>query len=339
MKISVLVPCFNEEPTVEASVRAVLAQTRPADQILYVDDGSTDGTQEILRSFSNEITLCAIPENTGSKSAAQEYGLTFVEGDILITTDADTVLALTFIEEIEKSFSDPSTVAVAGHVSSVPHNWVTLARAFEYALGQHLHKRAQDHLRYIFVMPGAASAFRMSEFKKYVTFDHDTITEDLDFTYKLHLHGCTIRYNNNAVCYTQDPATVMGYLKQMRRWFGGGWQNLLKHRHMLLSSPARALELSLAYAEGTVFSLLLLVLPVLNPILWLKSIVGYMVVVFLFAAWAALREKRLALLLVPCYYPLFAYISVYVFLEQFVHEVVLRRNNMHWYKPARFKLS
>ena len=85
-------------------------------------------------------------------------------------TDADTLLDKTFVEEIEKSFSDPQITAVAGRVQSLPYNWLTLCRAYEYSIGQNIHKRAQNYINYIFVMPGAASAFRVDVFRKNITY-------------------------------------------------------------------------------------------------------------------------------------------------------------------------
>ncbi len=339
MRVSLLIPCFNEETSLDVSIRSCLNQTRPVDEIIYIDDGSTDRTPHILDQYRDRVFVHRTPKNTGNKSSAQEYGLQFVTGDIMITTDADTLMAPNFTEEILKSFEDPEVVAVAGHVQSIPHNWLTLCRAFDYAIGQYIHKRAQDHLGYIFIMPGAASAFRTDMFRKYVTFDHDTITEDLDFTYKLHLQGLRIRYNPKAITRTQDPADLSSYTKQMRRWFGGGWQNLMKHYRIVVSTPIRALELSLGYAEGIIFSALLFLIPVLNPLLWVKILASYCVVTSLLAIWVAYKERRPAIALVAFPYLILMYVHAYVYLEQFVLEVLLKRKNLVWFKPERFDMS
>jgi cellulose synthase/poly-beta-1,6-N-acetylglucosamine synthase-like glycosyltransferase len=330
-KISLLVPCYNEEKSLEASIQSALSQTRPFDELIFIDDSSKDRTGEIIERYSDYIIGRRTPQNTGNKSSAQEYGLQFVTGDIVVTTDADTLLDSHFVEEIEKSFiSRPSTVAVAGYVRSLPHNWLTLCRAFDYAVGQNIHKVAQDYINYIFVMPGAASAFR-----QHITFDHDTITEDLDFTYKLHRKQFKISYNSKAICYTQDPADLHSYINQMRRWFGGGWQNLMKHYLFVPANPIRAFELSLLYAEGVIFSLLLFIIPILNPWMWFWLMVGYLVVAFAFATWAAWREKRWALIIVPIPYMVLIYVNAYIYLEQFVKEVILRKRNLIWFQPER----
>jgi cellulose synthase/poly-beta-1,6-N-acetylglucosamine synthase-like glycosyltransferase len=339
LKISLLVPCYNEEKSIEASIHSCLNQTRAFDQLVYVDDSSKDKTPQILARYADRIEHVTTPKNTGNKSSAQEYGLAFVTGDIMVTTDGDTLLDPHFAEEIEKSFNANSDiVAVAGYVRSLSYNWLTLCRAFEYAIGQNIHKVAQHYMDYIYVMPGAASAFRTNIFKNNITFDHDTITEDLDFTYKLHRKKFKIVYNQRAISWTQDPATLPGYINQMRRWFGGGWQNLLKHYSIIPTTPMRAFELSLMYAEGLIFSTLLLLIPILNWWLACTVLLSYFCVAFLFAAWAAWKERRPGLLIVPIPYMLLIYINAYIYLEQFVKEIILRRKNLIWFKPDRIHI-
>lgn len=339
MKISLLVPAYNEEKALEASILAALNQTRPFDQIIFVDDCSKDGTPKILAKYADRITAKRTLQNTGNKSGAQEYGFQFVTGDVVVTTDADTLLDSRFCEEIEKSFQKKNVFAVAGYVKSIPYNWLTLCRAFDYAVGQNIHKLAQNYMRYIFVMPGAASAFNVEAFRKHITFDHDTITEDLDFTYKMHRGGLKIIYNNKAICYTQDPANLTSYINQTRRWFGGGWQNLIKHWRIIPKSPIKAFELSLLYAEGLVFSVLLFILPLLNPLFGLYLLASYFIVTFIFSAWAAWKEKRLKIMLVPLPYLLLMFINSYIYLEQFVKEVILKKKNLIWYKPERVEIK
>ncbi len=338
-KISLLVPCYNEEKSIEASVLSCLSQTHKFDEIVFVDDCSKDCTPEILARYSDRIIVKRTPKNTGNKSSAQEYGLNFITGDIVVTTDADTLLDPKFAEEIIKSFKDKNVVAVAGYVKSLPYNWLTLCRAFDYVIGQNIHKLAQNYMHYIFVMPGAASAFRTKIFKKYITFDHDTITEDLDFTYKLHYKNCKICYNQRAISYTQDPADLKNYINQMRRWFGGGWQNLVKHHKIISTQSVRAFELALIYSEGLVFSMLIFILPILNIMFGLFLFIGYFVAGMFFAVWAAWHEKRWKLILVPFPYTILMFVNAYVYLEQFFVEVILGRKNLVWFKPERIDIK
>lgn len=340
MKISILIPCHNEEHAIAACVQSCLDQTRKPDEILVVNDGSTDKTAEILASFGDKIKVITIPTATGNKSHAQEHGLKFVTGDVFIATDGDTRLEPDFVKYIEEDYTNnPGLTAVGGYVRSVRHNWLTACRAFEYAVGQNLHKLAQHHLDFLFVIPGAAGAFKTKDFFKYITFEHDTLTEDLDFTYRLHKQGLKIFYDRRVVVFTQDPQTLHSYINQMRRWFGGGWQCLLKHWQQAVERPKMALELSLMYMEGIAFSVLLFLLPILSLKFFVAFVGSYLVVAFAFALFAAWSEKRPELLLVPIPYLLLVFINSYIFLEQMVKEVFLQKKNLSWFQPERYTFT
>jgi cellulose synthase/poly-beta-1,6-N-acetylglucosamine synthase-like glycosyltransferase len=337
MKLSLLIPCFNEEKSIEACIQSCLLQTRKFDEIIFIDDCSTDGTSDILASFSTlgHIIVKRTPQNSGNKSTAQEFGLQFVTGDVVVTTDADTILDSHFAQEIEWSFIHEEVIAVSGQVKSLSYNWLTLCRAFDYTMGQRINKLAQSYLDYIFIIPGAASAFRTEFFRKYVKFDHDTITEDLDFTYKLHEENLKVIYNSKAISYTEDPTTLPSYINQIRRWLGGGWQNLMKHFGIVFSGPVRAFELSLIYTEGLIFSSLILILPIINLIFALRILVLYFVVTTIFGTWAAWVEKRPAFILVAFPYVALLYINAYIYLEQFIKVVILNHKDTVWFKPDR----
>ena len=340
MKISILIPCHNEEKSIRACVLSCLTQTRLPDQVVVVNDGSTDKSLEILQEFEEFITIITLPKATGNKSHAQEIGIQYITGDVFIATDGDTVLASNFVKFVEEDFTQNTELsAVGGYVRSVRHNWLTACRAFEYAVGQNLHKLAQHHLGFLFVIPGAAGVFKTADFKGYITFEHDTLTEDLDFTYRLHKLDLKIMYDRRLVVFTQDPATLHSYINQMRRWFGGGWQCLMKHHKLATEQPKVALELSVMYAEGLAFSILLFMLPLLSLQFFKYFVLSYLVLAISFAIFAATVERRAELLLVPIPYMLLVVINAYIFLEQMVKEVFMGNKNLTWFQPERFVAS
>ncbi|OGZ78337.1 MAG: hypothetical protein A2358_03370 [Candidatus Staskawiczbacteria bacterium RIFOXYB1_FULL_37_44] len=337
MKISILIPCYNEEFTIERCIMSCLNQTRPADEIIVVDDSSFDKTPEILKRFGSAIKTVRTPKNTGNKSYAQEYGLQFVTGDVFIATDGDTMLSKDFIEIMEKDMQDGSISAVAGYVKSLKYNWLTACRALDYTVSQNIDKLAQDYLNFIFVIPGAAGAFRTDVFKEKIMFGHDTLTEDLDFTYRLHEMGYKIKYNRKAICYTQDPSALGAYINQMRRWFGGGWQNLKKHFN-IPNSPGMALELSLIYVEGLIYSFMMIFLPLINLYLTFYLLLIYSAVVLGLSVFGSIKEKRIDILFCfPCYIFL-KYVNAWIFMEQFLQEIILRKKRLVWFKPTRVKM-
>ncbi len=338
IKISILIPCHNEEKSIRRCIESCLNQTRPADQILVVNDGSTDKSGEILASFGDGIEVLSIPVATGNKSFAQQRGLKLVTGDVFIATDGDTIMDKHFVERIEKDLRDPTVMAVGGYVKSLKYNWLTACRELDYVIGQNLHKLAQSYMDFMFVIPGCAGAFRTKFFKKFITFDHDTVTEDLDFTYRYHVAGHKILYNRKAIVYTQDPATISSYTNQMRRWYAGGWQNLLKH-YRIVSQPLKAVELTLMYVEGLTFSFLLFLVPILNP--WFAAVmfIPYFGFLGLVAIYGAFKSKRIDLIYFAPAYILLTFINAWVFMEQFVQEIVIGNKTLIWFQPERVEIS
>ncbi len=171
MKISILIPCHNEQGSIERCVRECLNQTRRPDQIVVVDDASTDDSVRVLKQFGGAITLIKLKKNTGNKSYVQQFGLNFIDGDAFIATDADSILDRRFVERIEKDFSDENVVAVAGYVKSIKYNWLTAVRELNYFIDQEINKTAQSNLKFLYVIPGCASAFRTDFFRQYIRFD------------------------------------------------------------------------------------------------------------------------------------------------------------------------
>jgi len=333
--ISILIPCHNEEKTIKECLESCLFQTLKFDEIIVVDDGSTDSTPSILESFGKKITVVRIPKKTGNKSFAQQKGLKFVTGDILVMTDADTILHCNFARRIALDFKDKKTVAVAGYVKSLKHNWLTACRELDYVIGQDIYKTAQSYIDAVYVMPGCASAFRTKVFKKCITFDHDTLTEDLDFTYKLHEKGLKIKYDRKAIVYTQDPATIRSYVTQMKRWYSGGWQNLSKHRKVILEKPGNSLELSLMFIEGFMFSSLMFIVPIINITLFAYFMMLYLPVLFAFSLYGTVKRKRLDLLIYFPAYLILLFLDAYLFIRTFFDEIVFKNKNRKWTIPER----
>lgn len=334
LTISILIPCHNEEKTIGKTLEACFRQTRLADEIVVVNDGSTDNTAEVLQMFSDRIKIVTVSEKTGNKSKAQEIGLRYVQGNVFIALDGDTLLHPSFVTRVEKYFFHSEAVAFAGYIESLQYNWITACRAIDYFLGQVIYKRAQSDLGFLFVIPGCAGAFRTSTFRDLIRFEHDTLTEDLDFTYKFHEAGIPIHFDARAIVYTQDPPTLQSYINQMRRWYGGGWQNFIKHVSVI-QNPKAALILSLMYIEGLFSASLLFLLPFISLIATLYVLFAYISFSFFLGLVTAFALKRKDTILASFSYPLFTIINAWVFLEQFFLEVILRKKEMVWFHPER----
>ena len=336
--VSVLVPAYNEEKSIGKCIQSCLNQTEKPFEIIVVNDGSTDNTLEILKSFGKQIRVIDIKKNTGNKSKAQEIGLKYVRTDVFVTTDADTRLDENFVKQIKKSFEDKSISAVCGYVKSDRNNWLTKVRDINYIIGQTISKKAQGYINALFVIVGCSSAFRTKDFRETIKFDHDNITEDLDFTYQLKLSNKKIDFNDNAIAFTQDPNTIKSYLKQIYRWYSGGWACLRKN-FRIIKQPNNALILSTVYLEGLLMGGLFLLFPLILFVNFKYLIYILSVEFFLTSAcltYGAFKQKRYYLFFyIPHHYAMHI-VDNMVFLFTFVKEMIFNKRNLSWNKFERY---
>lgn len=337
--ISILIPAYNEEKGIRKTINSCLNQTRKPDKIIVVNDGSTDNTLNILKSFKDKIKVINLEKNTGNKSKAQEIGLRYIKTEIFITTDADTRLDKNFVKEIEKSFKDKKISAVCGYVKSEKNNWITNVREINYVIGQTIYKRAQAYINALFVLAGCASAFRTKDFKKLITFEHDNITEDLDFTYKFKLKYKKIIFEKRAIVYTQDPNTLKSFFKQTYRWYSGGW-TCLKKNISILKQPNNALIILMIYFEGLVMGVLFILSPLLLLFFDFRYFLYFFFLEFtltsLSLSYGAIKNKEYHLFLYIPHHSVFHVIDNIIFLSTFVKVIILNKKNLIWYKPERY---
>lgn len=344
MKISLLMPAHNEWKSIRKSLDSIIAQTRSIDEIIVVNDGSTDDTGSILDEYAlkyENIHPVHLEYNTGNKSKAQEKGISYITGDVVVMTDADTILDKNFVKNTERRFlgkNGENISAVGGYVMSLKHNWMTACRAIDYVIGQFIFKKAQAIIDYVYVMPGCATTFRTDVLRTLI-FYHDTVTEDLDFTFQMHLRWKKIYYEETAIVYTQDPPNLSSYMRQMGRWYGGGWQNLRKYWRIIMHRPAAAFVISSIFVDGVIYGFINLLLPFLYPqVFFLYILPMYLATAFVFAVFAAIHNKRADLLLYFPHFVFIGFVNSYIIIKEFLLEVVIWRRNLTWNKVDRVSL-
>lgn len=235
--ISVLIPCFNEEKVIEASVRRILASDWSNIEVLVLDDGSRDATSEIVRTaFADEPRVTLMTFENGGKARALNRGLAQASGDIVVALDADTLFPPDTLAQLVRWFEDPAVGAVAGNaIVGNRTNLITRWQALEYVTAQNLERRALAALGAVTVVPGAVGAWRRSALTALGGYPSDTLAEDQDLTLAIQRAGWQVRFDPEARAYTEAPDTVGGLLKQRFRWSFGTLQCIWKHRSALFS--------------------------------------------------------------------------------------------------------
>lgn len=111
MKVSVVIPAYNEEKYIEACLKSLINQTEMPDEIIVVDNNSTDQTVDIVKKFS-QIKL--LHEHKQGITPTRNKGFNAAQSEIIARTDADTRVPKTWIKKIKKHFQDESIVGIAG---------------------------------------------------------------------------------------------------------------------------------------------------------------------------------------------------------------------------------
>ncbi|HZT72139.1 MAG TPA: glycosyltransferase [Terriglobales bacterium] len=230
--LAVVIPAFNEEAVIAATVRSVLRSDYPAFRVLVVDDGSRDATLAVLRAeFGGDARVLILTKPNGGKASALNYGIARVTEPIFVTIDADTAVAPDALRLLAAHFSDPAVGAVAGNAKVGNRvNMVTWFQAGEYITSQNLERRGLDALNCITVVPGAIGCWRTDIVRRLGGFPPDTTAEDADLTLSIRRLGCRIVYEDHACAYTEAPMTIRALMKQRLRWSYGILQTVWKHR-------------------------------------------------------------------------------------------------------------
>jgi peptidoglycan-N-acetylglucosamine deacetylase len=230
--VSVLIPCFNEEKVIAASVRRILASHWDRLEVLVLDDGSQDRTSEVVReAFEGEPRVRLMSFENGGKARALNRGLVEAKGEVIVALDADTLFPPDTIPKLARWFADPKVGAVAGNaLVGNRRNLITRWQALEYVTAQNLERRALAALGAVTVVPGAVGAWRRSALEALGGYPADTLAEDQDLTLAAQRAGWRIEFDPDARAYTEAPETVAGLLKQRFRWSFGTLQCIWKHR-------------------------------------------------------------------------------------------------------------
>lgn len=263
--VSIIVPAYNEEFVIEATIRSLLNSDYDNFEIIVVDDGSQDRTSEVVRTqFGDEPLVRLFTEANAGKSSALNFGLRHAQGEVIVALDADTQFPANTIRALARRFVDPKIGAVAGNAKVGNRiNIVTRWQALEYITSQNMDRRAFASLNCITVVPGAVGAWRRELIAKCGGFSHDTLAEDQDLTLQIRKLGYKIGYEETAVGWTEAPQTLRQLAKQRFRWAYGTLQCLWKHRDALFRPRYGALGF-VAMPNVWIFQI---IFPLISPVM------------------------------------------------------------------------
>jgi cellulose synthase/poly-beta-1,6-N-acetylglucosamine synthase-like glycosyltransferase len=254
--LGVVIAAYNEESVIEGTIAALLAQDDPPDEILVADDGSDDGMAGILQRVYGFAapSLGGVSEAAGivrwlraphgGKARTLNLALAQMRSELVVTVDADTKLAPDAIAAMRRAFAaDPKLVAATGVLAPVCDGGVS-GRLFEWFqtyeyVRNFLGRFAWGRTESLLLISGAFAGFRRDAVVRVGGFDPDCMVEDYELIHRLrrfgydHGLGWHSAVVGEARARTSAPGSVMGFLRQRRRWFGGFLQTQFWYRDMV----------------------------------------------------------------------------------------------------------
>lgn len=270
--VSVLIPCFNEGPNLQETLRAALELRWSDWEVIAINDGSSDDTGaqlEAMAALQPRLRVVHLARNQG-KALALQAGALLARHELLLCIDGDALLDPHAAAWMVRHFlRDPRLGAVTGN-PRIRNRTTLLGRlqVGEFSMIVGLIKRAQSQLGGLFCVSGVIGCFRRTALHELGYWNPSRLTEDIDITWRLQRAGWRVRYEPHALVWILMPETLRGLWRQRRRWADGGLEVLAANLDLLVqrrqwSLLPLLLEPLASLLWANLLALLLLLAPVL----------------------------------------------------------------------------
>jgi len=229
--VTVQLPVFNEIYVVERLIDAVAGFDYPANKLeIQVLDDSTDETFDVIRYKVEEHRAKGIDikhihrtVRTGYKAGALQEGVQQAKGELLAVFDADFVPKSDFLKRLIPCFSDPSVGMVQARWQHLNRDYSMLTKAQAFALDAHfsVEQKGRNAGGYFINFNGTAGIWRKDCVQDAGGWQHDTLTEDLDLSYRAQLKGWQFRFVEVVDAPAELPAQMNAIRSQQYRWNKG----------------------------------------------------------------------------------------------------------------------
>jgi len=236
---SIVLPVKNEERVIERLLNSLSTLNYPVNkrEVIIVEDGSTDKTNEICMNYAKEhanIKILHKPVSNG-KPSALNFGLAHAKGDIVAVFDADNVPAHDALLAVVDYFEDPKVAAVQGRTTSInpKENMLTQFIAYEEAVWCEAYLRGKDVLNLFVHLKGSCQFIRRDVLQQLQGFDEDVLSEDMEISARLVENNYKIRYASDVVALQESPPNLKTLFHQRTRWFRGTMQVAFKYGRLM----------------------------------------------------------------------------------------------------------
>ena len=235
----------NEAHVIARCLEAVARQTVLPDEVLWVDDGSTDGSLSVLESWKKDprLSLRVHAKRHSGKASSMNEGWPTLNSDIVVTLDADTLLEPGAANAIRQAFAQNPQLAVSGGILEVhsfdhPGTLFESFQRFEY-MRSFIARKAWMNRSALILVSGAFAAYRKSVLEITGGFDPTSRVEDYELTHRIYRFGAQNRIPwdveicTGAWATTDVPGRLSNFLKQRERWFAGFIETHWKNRDLV----------------------------------------------------------------------------------------------------------
>jgi len=317
--VTIQLPVFNERYVVERLITSVCSIDYPRELLeIQVLDDSTDDTVDITRALVTEMKTRGFnidyihrQNRSGYKAGALKEGLKTAKGELVGIFDADFIPNPSFLKDTIPYFSDPDVGMLQtrwGHINS---DYSLLTRAQSMGIDGHfgVEQASRAWSGFFMNFNGTAGVWRKKTIEDAGGWQADTLTEDLDLSYRAQLKGWKLSFAPDVVCPAEVPVTINAFKSQQHRWAKGSIQTAKKNLGKLFRVDVPLLVKVQAFLHLThymVHPMMLLVVLTSIPMLytqWFFDHLAYPVMIFTLLCLATLGPSSLYLFSQRILYP------------------------------------
>ncbi|HET9597626.1 MAG TPA: cellulose synthase family protein [Anaeromyxobacteraceae bacterium] len=246
-RVTVQLPVFNEMYVVNRLIGAVCALDWPRELLeVQVLDDSTDETSEIARACVDrwreqgvDVRYVHRTNRHGFKAGALEHGLSLAKGELVAVFDADFVPEPDFLRRTVHFFTDPGVGMVQVRWEHLNRDYSALTQCQSILLDGHfvIEHTARNRSGAFFNFNGTAGVWRRETIRSAGGWQHDTLTEDLDLSYRAQLAGWRFVFLPQVTAPAEIPVEMNAFKSQQHRWAKGSIQTALKLLPRIFRAP------------------------------------------------------------------------------------------------------
>ena len=237
-KVTVQLPMFNELYVAERIIETSAAFEYPADKLqIQVLDDSTDETKDVIAKKVAEVAARGIniqhihrEDRTGYKAGALDDAMDQVEGDFIAIFDADFIPDSDFLKKTMPHFSNDKVGVVQTRWGHINKKYSLLTELQAFGLNGHfaIEQGGRNASGHFINFNGTGGVWRKECINDAGGWEHDTLTEDLDLSYRAQIKGWKFTYLEDVIAPAELPITMSALKSQQHRWMKGGAECFIK---------------------------------------------------------------------------------------------------------------